>query len=52
MKKERLTYTICPHCFKKIPAKVESIFSGVFLTRSCPDHGEFKVKLSQNQSYF
>ena len=42
---ERLLYettTLCPHCDKLLPGKVIAGDEGVFIARTCPDHGELR----------
>lgn len=35
------TRSLCPSCLKLVPGRVEAQDGGVFVTRSCPEHGEF-----------
>lgn len=43
-KQIRTTRSLCPVCFRNLPAyMVEQEDGQIFLTKSCPDHGEFSV---------
>lgn len=37
------TESLCPICMKKIPAYYESRDGKVYLRKSCPEHGQYKV---------
>ncbi|MBQ7585189.1 MAG: radical SAM protein [Desulfovibrionaceae bacterium] len=39
----RHTTSLCPLCFRKIEASYEEEEDGVYLKKTCPDHGSFKV---------
>ncbi len=39
----RRTESLCPHCFKKIPAQLVAEGRDVYLEKSCPEHGSFKT---------
>ena len=36
------TVSICPRCFKKIPATLYEEDGKVFIEKTCPEHGEFR----------
>lgn len=38
----RETYSLCPECYKKIPAKVVAKNGKVFLQKECPEHGFYE----------
>lgn len=42
----------CPECLKILPAIKSVEGNNVFLTRTCPDHGEFKVLISKDVKRF
>ncbi|MDD4644371.1 MAG: radical SAM protein [Bacteroidales bacterium] len=35
------TWSVCPVCLKRVPAERVQVGSGVFLWKSCPEHGSF-----------
>lgn len=37
------TESVCPECLKRIPAQKRIIGDRVYLVKSCPEHGEFRV---------
>ncbi len=37
------THSLCPHCLKTIPAVKLAEDDNIFLEKTCPDHGKFKV---------
>ncbi len=37
------TESVCPECLKRIPAQKRIVGDQVYLVKSCPDHGEFRV---------
>lgn len=43
MKKEAMkyTYSVCPVCLKRIPAERRQKEDGIYLVKSCPEHGAF-----------
>ncbi len=43
------TKSLCPECFKRIPAMKISHGDEVYLVKACPEHGEFRVKIWQGQ---
>lgn len=46
------TKTLCPECDALIPGKVELLDNGVYVTRTCSDHGYFKGLICSDQSWF
>lgn len=44
----RDTTTACPHCLKEIPGQVVLSGGKVWLTRTCPEHGEYRFLLSNH----
>ncbi len=47
-----LTNSICPHCFKKLEAKIIIQDNKVFMVKQCPEHGKFKVLISDDAEYY
>lgn len=43
----RRTSSLCPVCFRHIPAVLErgTEQSGVYMSKACPEHGEFRVRI-------
>ncbi len=39
----RHTYSICPICLKRLPALLEDRQDGIYLTKECPEHGNFSA---------
>lgn len=44
----RRTNSVCPMCYRRIDAEVIRKEDGVFLEKSCPEHGFFSLRLSKN----
>lgn len=42
------TESLCPDCLKKVPAKRVAESGNVYLEKSCPEHGDFKVLIWRN----
>ena len=36
------TVSICPRCFKRIPATLYEEENKVFIEKTCPEHGKFR----------
>ncbi len=47
-----LTNSICPECFKKLEAKIIIQSNKVYMVKQCPDHGKFKVLISDDAEYY
>jgi hypothetical protein len=39
------THSVCPECLLDLPAVVFEEAGSVFLTKTCPEHGDYKVKV-------
>jgi len=37
----RRTFSVCPECFRRVPAELTARGTEVFLEKICPDHGRF-----------
>jgi len=48
----RRTTSICPECFKFTPANIIVTNQKIFLVKTCPDHGDFNLLLSDNPKYY
>ncbi len=38
----RQTYSVCPECFRMIPAKIVNRDGKLFMVKECPEHGKFE----------
>lgn len=46
-------HALCPHCLKTLPAQVYADEDNkVWMTRTCPEHGEFTTYLSPNADHY
>lgn len=48
----RHTYSVCPVCLKRIPAKREERDGQIYLVKTCPDHGTFSSVIWRNKRKF
>ncbi|MDP7420587.1 MAG: radical SAM protein [bacterium] len=48
----RETRSVCPACIKDLPAEVIEEEGKIFLVKTCPEHGEFRVFLSHHPWYY
>ena len=48
----RHTYSVCPVCLKRIPAKREERDEQIYLVKTCPDHGTFSSVIWRNKRKF
>lgn len=48
----RKTYSVCPVCLKRIPAVREQREDGIYLTKTCPEHGDFFAIIWRNKVDF
>lgn len=46
------TLSLCPECLKRIDAKIIFEDGNVFMTKSCTDHGSYKVLLADDIEYY
>ena len=46
------TYSVCPVCLKRIPAKREERDGQIYLVKTCPDHGTFSSVIWRNKRKF
>lgn len=47
-----LTISLCPTCLKRIDAKIIFENEQVFMTKTCKDHGHFKVLIASDIEYY
>lgn len=47
-----LTISLCPTCLKRIDAKIIFEDNQVFMTKTCNDHGHFKVLIASDIEYY
>ena len=48
----RYTYSVCPVCLKRIPAKREERNGQIYLVKTCPEHGTFSSVIWRNKRKF
>lgn len=48
----RKTRSLCPVCLKDLDAEVQEINGEVYLLKSCPKHGDFKILLSKIAKFY
>lgn len=48
----RYTYSVCPVCLKRIPAKREERDGQIYLVKTCPEHGTFSSVIWRNKRKF
>ncbi len=48
----RHTYSVCPICLKRLPALLENRNDGIYLTKECPEHGNFSAVVWRNRLDF
>lgn len=46
------TYSLCPECMKKIPARYINENGKVFLEKECPEHGHYQVLVWSNAGQY
>lgn len=46
------TEALCPICLKTIPAIKKKVGTDIILEKTCPEHGEFKVKVAKDAKRF
>jgi hypothetical protein len=46
------TTTLCPTCGKLLPGEVRALDGGVFLVRTCPDHGPFEALVCSDIEWY
>ncbi|MCX6317906.1 MAG: radical SAM protein [Bacteroidetes bacterium] len=46
------TLSICPHCLKRVDAKIVFEDEKVFMLKSCAEHGFFKVLIATDIAYY
>jgi len=48
----RKTQSVCPECLERIDAEVYEDDDQIFMRKTCPDHGDFKDKISSSAKYY
>ena len=48
----KTTISRCPVCLREVAADIEDFDGSIFMTKSCPDHGEFKVRLAADARFY
>lgn len=46
------TISLCPKCLKRLGAKIIFESDNVYMTKHCPDHGNFKTKIATDIAYY
>ncbi len=46
------TTTMCPKCERLIPGEVQAQNGGIYITRTCPDHGFYKGLVCSDQDWY
>lgn len=48
----RETESLCPQCIQRIPAEIVEEEGKIYMVKECPQHGRFRVFLSQHPWYY
>jgi len=48
----RKTYSVCPECLERISAEVVEENDEIWMKKTCPEHGDFKDKISSSARYY
>jgi uncharacterized radical SAM superfamily Fe-S cluster-containing enzyme len=48
----RKTFSVCPECLERIPAEIYEEDDEIWMKKNCPDHGDFKDKISSSAKYY
>jgi len=48
----RKTWSVCPECLQRIAAEIVEENDQIWMKKNCPDHGDFKDKLSSSAKYY
>lgn len=46
------TVSLCPTCYKQIPAYIDAHQDGVFLNKRCSEHGPFSAMVERSPEYY
>ena len=46
------TLSLCPHCLKRVDAKIVFEGDNVFMLKRCPEHGHQKVLIATDKEYY
>lgn len=46
------TLSLCPHCLRRIEAKIVFEDGGVYMLKRCPEHGRQKVRIATDIEYY
>jgi len=46
------TTSLCPECLKKLDAKIIEFGGKIYVTRICPDHGNFRELMEENAGFY
>ncbi|MCH7546588.1 MAG: radical SAM protein [Planctomycetes bacterium] len=48
----KTTISRCPVCLREVAADIEDVDGSVFMTKACPEHGEFRVRLASDARFY
>jgi uncharacterized radical SAM superfamily Fe-S cluster-containing enzyme len=48
----RKTFSVCPECLDRIPAEVYEENDEIWMKKNCPEHGDFRDKISSSAKYY
>lgn len=48
----RKTFSVCPECLERIPAEVYEENDEIWMKKNCPEHGDFRDKISSSAKYY
>lgn len=48
----KTTISRCPVCLREVAADIEDNEGVIFMTKSCPEHGEFRVRLAADARFY
>ena len=46
----RTTYSVCPVCFRRIKAELAAKKDGIYMEKTCPEHGDFSTVVWRGKS--
>lgn len=46
------TRSLCPHCYREIPASIIEQSDGIYMEKKCPDHGSFRSMVEKDASVY
>jgi organic radical activating enzyme len=49
---DKLTFSLCPACYKTVPALITKSADGVFILKNCKEHGNFKAVVERDPRWY